>query len=222
MKATNDKTLLNQKLHDDHHRHAAPNDGKDAGYFRKNHHKRIDRNRLVGDPDLRRGLCLPGQSGGLTEHRPVAGEIGAAGDSLWCRSFPWFMDATIYSADTDGNGDFYIGGIGHHASPNTVLMRMNASGDTVWSRTPTLAGNQFFNSIRSTRDGGVLGCGSSGNTFDSNRVYLVKYSASGSPSWQRTFGNYLSNTSNRETILHYLNTFCILTVKLTNPSIPNI
>ncbi|MEI7663034.1 MAG: T9SS type A sorting domain-containing protein, partial [Bacteroidota bacterium] len=32
--------------------------------------------------------------------------------------------------------------------------------------------------------------GSSGNTFDSNRVYLVKYSAAGSISWQRTFGNY--------------------------------
>ena len=124
---------------------------------------------------------------------PFIMKIGAAGDSVWCRSYAWFMDATIFSADTAGNGDFFVGGIGHHANPNTVLMRMNASGDTVWTRAPMLAGNQFFNSIRSTGDGGVLGCGSYSNTADSNRAYLVKYSAAGSISWQRTFGNYLNS-----------------------------
>jgi len=121
---------------------------------------------------------------------PFVIKLGPAGDSLWCRSYAWFMDATIYSADTILNGDIYVCGIEHNTDGNTMVMRLNASGDTVWTRVQVAPRSQYFNSIRSTGDGGAIACGSYSNSSDTSRVYLTKYSAAGAISWQKKIGNY--------------------------------
>ena len=103
-------------------------------------------------------------AGGITSNygfsKPFVMKVGATGDSIWCRSYSWYMDGTIYSADTCENGDFYVCGIEHNTNANTMVMRLNASGDTVWTKVQAVSGNQFFNSIRSAGDGGALACGS--------------------------------------------------------------
>ena len=133
-------------------------------------------------------------AGGITSNygfsNPFVMKLSATGDSIWCRSYSWYMDATIYSADTVGNGDFYVCGIEHNTDGNTMVMRLNASGDTVWTRVHVAPRSQYFNSIRSTGDGGAIACGSYSNTSDSSNVYLTKYSGTGAISWQKKIGNY--------------------------------
>ncbi len=121
---------------------------------------------------------------------PFVFKAGPDGDSTWCRSYSWFMGAAIYSADTILNGDIYVCGIEHNTDGNTMVMRLNASGDTVWTSVQTAPRSQFFNSIRSTGDGGAIACGSYSNSSDTSRVYLTKYSAAGSIAWQKKIGNY--------------------------------
>ena len=121
---------------------------------------------------------------------PFVFKAGPNGDSTWCRSYSWFMGAAIYSADTILNGDLYVGGIEHNTDGNTMVMRLNSSGDTVWTRVQTAPLSQYFNSIRSTGDGGAIACGSYSNTSNSSNVYLTKYSSTGAISWQRKIGNY--------------------------------
>ncbi len=122
--------------------------------------------------------------------KPFVLKVGTWGDSTWCRSYGWFMDATIYSLDTILNGDLYVCGIEHNTDGNTMVMRLKASGDTVWTRVQTAPRSQYFNSIRSTGDGGAIACGSNSMTSDSSKVYLVKYSAQGAVTWQKKIGNY--------------------------------
>ena len=121
---------------------------------------------------------------------PFVFKAGPDGDSTWCRSYSWFMGAAIYSADTILNGDLYVCGIEHNTDGNTMVMRLNSSGDTVWTRVQTAPLSQYFNSIRSTGDGGAIACGSNSNTSNSSKVYLTKYSGSGAISWQKKIGNY--------------------------------
>ena len=133
-------------------------------------------------------------AGGITSNygfsKPFVLKVGTWGDSTWCRSYGWFMDATIYSLDTILNGDLYVCGIEHNTDGNTMVMRLKASGDTVWTRVQTAPRSQYFNSIRSTGDGGAIACGSNSMTSDSSKVYLVKYSAQGAVTWQKKIGNY--------------------------------
>jgi len=121
---------------------------------------------------------------------PFILKIGSTGDSIWCRSYPWWSSATIYSTDTTGNNGFFVSGIEQDSHPNTMVMRLNSSGDTVWTRVQAVPLNQFFNCIRSTSDGGAIACGSFSNNSDSNKVYLVKYSVSGSIVWEKKIGKY--------------------------------
>ena len=133
-------------------------------------------------------------AGGITSNfgfsKPFVMKVGATGDSIWCRSYDWFMDATIYSADTAGGGDMYVCGIEHNTDGNTMVMRLNATGDTVWTRVQTAHQSQYYNSIRSTGDGGAIACGSYSITSDSSKVYLAKYAGTGDISWQKKIGNY--------------------------------
>ena len=69
------------------------------------------------------------------------------------------------------------------------LIKTDAAGDTVWTRTCGGAHMDWGNAVRQTQDGGyiVAGCTRSvGEDFGT--VWLVKFSAEGDTVWTRTFG----------------------------------
>ena len=125
---------------------------------------------------------------------PFMLRTGPTGDSLWYREFnySWMLDATFYSADTAGNNGYIACGLLGTPNQNAFVMRFNAEGDTLWTRVLYASGFQYFNSLRTTADGGAIACGSYSDPYprDSSRLYLVKFTSSGDISWEKRMGNY--------------------------------
>ncbi|MBL7995107.1 hypothetical protein JNM05_07000 [bacterium] len=70
---------------------------------------------------------------------------------------------------------------------DVYLLKINSSGDSLWSKTYSRAGNNFGSSILNTNDGGYI---IAGHTVDSGNedVYLVKTDATGNITWNKTYG----------------------------------
>ena len=119
----------------------------------------------------------------------------ASGDALWTRTYGGASSDWGYSIiQTDDGGYVVAGGV---MSPFGVgglygavyLIKTDASGDTLWTRTFGGTGSEFGTSVVQTNDGGyvVAGWTESFGAGDVD-VYLIKTDASGDTLWTRTFG----------------------------------
>lgn len=72
---------------------------------------------------------------------------------------------------------------------DAYLIRLNADGDTLWTRTYGGEGNDAANSIAATADNGLILCGRT-ESFGAGMydIYLVKTDAQGDTIWTRTIG----------------------------------
>jgi hypothetical protein len=114
-----------------------------------------------------------------------------SGDTLWTRTYGGPNDnwGSCVRQTTDG-GYIIVGETYTPANKNDVyLVKTNASGDTLWTRTYGGANNDFGNSVRQTSDGGYIIAGTT-YSFDAgnSKLYLIKTNASGDTLWTRTFG----------------------------------
>jgi len=114
-------------------------------------------------------------------------KTNAQGDTVWTRTYGAdFGDAAAYSIALTSDGGYVIAGATR--SPDSIitdvwLLRTNASGDTLWTRTyggPRGAGGR---AVQVTADGGYIVAGSA-----YYRVYLVRTNPHGDTLWTRTFG----------------------------------
>ncbi len=71
---------------------------------------------------------------------------------------------------------------------DVYLIKTNASGDTLWTRTYGGPGDDEGESIQQTRDGGYILAGHSNSFGMGPHVYLIKTNPSGDTLWCRTFG----------------------------------
>jgi hypothetical protein len=129
-------------------------------------------------------------------YTPFLFSIGPTGDSLWYKTYSILGDNELFSVDTTSDGGFVA--CGYIRSNTTAFtLKVDQTGDTLWThKNFAMTGYQSFYSIRSTADGGAVACGeTSTNDYqgpDTNKVYIVKYSASGTIDWERkitTSGN---------------------------------
>ncbi len=87
--------------------------------------------------------------------------------------------------------------LGHATTGNDVwLIKTNASGDTLWTRTFGEIGSDGGYSVQQTADGGFIVTGSK-STFDGNGsyVWLIKTDAAGDTLWTKTFWGYYSGNA---------------------------
>jgi hypothetical protein len=99
------------------------------------------------------------------------------------------------------DGNFIFGGMvtGVGAGlEDGFLTKIDANGDTLWSRTYGGPGNEWFYHILQTPDGGYLAAGYSDGfgfgTIDTNRnIYLVKTDANGNLQWSKIYGTATGN-----------------------------
>ncbi len=129
------------------------------------------------------------------------------------QNLPWkktyggsnFEEALSVSGTTDGgcivvgeseSTDGYVSG--NHGDADYWIIKLNASGDTVWEK--SLGGSNFdwATSVIQTSDGGYIVAGSSGSNdgdVSGNHGYfdfwIVKLNASGDTVWKKTFGDTL-------------------------------
>jgi len=116
-----------------------------------------------------------------------------SGDTLWTRTFGGASDDRGYSIQQALDGGYIITGSTYSfgaGSADVYLIKTNASGDTLWTRT---SGGRHFDigcSVQQTTDGGYIVAGGTFSVEDSlwGDVYLIKTNSSGETIWTRTYG----------------------------------
>lgn len=114
------------------------------------------------------------------------------GDTLWTSTWGGSGDDMAHSVWQNFDGGYIVAGYtGPSGSPDHdfYLIRTDASGDTIWSRTFGGSGDQQAYSVQQTLDSGFIVSGyttSYGAT--EGAAYLVKTDASGDTQWTRMYG----------------------------------
>jgi hypothetical protein len=115
----------------------------------------------------------------------------ASGDTLWTRTYGGTNSDYGYSVQQTQDGGYVVAGSTSSfgaGNGDVYLIKTNASGDTLWTR--TYGGTDYDNgySARQTSDGGYIVAGATNSFGNGNQVYLVKTNASGDTLWTRAYG----------------------------------
>ena len=116
----------------------------------------------------------------------------ALGETLWTRTFGGLLDDFARSVQQTGDSGYVITGATSSrgaGSYDVYLIKTDADGDTLWTRTFGDTAIDVGNSVRQTADGGYIVAGytwSSGAGRED--LYLIKTDANGDALWTRTCG----------------------------------
>jgi len=116
----------------------------------------------------------------------------AQGDTLWTRTYGGTDFDVGYSVQQTSDGGYIIAGftISYGAGNDDVyLIKTNAQGDTLWTRTYGGTSGDGGREVRQTTDGGYIIAGFTISYGAGNvDVYLIKTNAQGDALWTRTYG----------------------------------
>lgn len=116
----------------------------------------------------------------------------AAGDTLWMRAFGGSAPDCAHGVCETGGGDYLVAGYTMsygRGKEDVYLLRLDAAGDTVWTRTYGGTELDEGRSVCLTSDGYILVAGKS-HSFGAGQsdIYLLKIDAAGDTVWTRVFG----------------------------------
>jgi N-acetylmuramoyl-L-alanine amidase/PKD repeat protein len=132
-------------------------------------------------------FVMGGDIAGTNYYNPYVVNINASGNVIWSKEVkiqPEYYIVGTRDIDTTLDGGYIIGGNGGYQSYDLFLVKLNAVGDTLWSRTYGGPGDDFFHSVRSTPDGGYI----IGGDYDcmngwNNSIWIVKTLQNGDLQW---------------------------------------
>jgi hypothetical protein len=109
----------------------------------------------------------------------------ANGDTLWTKNYGGNIGGTGYGVKQTSDGGFIITGAAVSAGGihDVLLMKTDAAGDTLWTRTWGGGGDDYGFAVQQTNDGGYI---VSGNQ-SSGGVYLIKTDSSGDSLWTMAY-----------------------------------
>ena len=122
------------------------------------------------------------------------------GDTLWARTYGEKTDSNarngsgnqgFHAFQTADQGYFFVGEVhGFGAGSSDVYaIRLDASGDTLWSRTFGSPESDYGQNALQTSDGGFLIAGyTESPDIDIRDAYLIRLNSAGNLRWARTFG----------------------------------
>jgi len=131
-------------------------------------------------------------SSGAGGHDVYLIKTDAQGDTIWTKTYGGSGWDEGFAVAATADGGYIIGGsttsFGAGAY-DVYVIKTNASGDTLWTRTCGGAGLDYGYSIQQTADGGYVVAGAT-TSFAAGHydVYLVKTNTSGDTLWTRTYG----------------------------------
>ena len=114
------------------------------------------------------------------------------GDTVWTKTFGGTAEDEGYTVRQTQDGAYIVMGntVSYGAGGRDLwLIRTDANGDTVWTRTYGGAGDDFMGSVGQTQDEGYIVTGST-RSFGAGLydAWLVKTDADGDTVWTRTYG----------------------------------
>lgn len=117
--------------------------------------------------------------------------INSQGDTLWTRKYAKASAEVATSVISVRDGGYVLAGASSNGYNryDGYLVKTDAIGDTVWTRTFGGAEEDIVNSVTETVDGSYVAVGhtvSSG--AGSKDIWVVKFSSTGELIWERTFG----------------------------------
>jgi len=118
--------------------------------------------------------------------------FNSSGDTLWSKTYGGYSDDFGYSIAQTADGGFIVVGSTRSmgfGGNDVYLLRINARGDTLWTRTFGSNTEDFGYSVRFTSDNEFIVTGSTQfRTRGRDDVYILKISASGDTVWTKTYG----------------------------------
>jgi hypothetical protein len=106
----------------------------------------------------------------------------------------------LYHIEANPDGSFVTAGFTSsfgNGSNDGYLQKMDNSGNLLWSKTFGGSGNDYFNSVKPTTDGGYIMAGSTASFGGSANgvAWLVKTDANGTMQWSRKYDDGNANGS---------------------------
>jgi hypothetical protein len=123
----------------------------------------------------------------------------STGDSLWAKKIDTLPFQSISNVQaTSGNGFIVAGSLDSltNFNPehlNGFIMRFDENGNSLWTKSYGGTGNQEFNSLKMTDDGGYIACGDNNPDlttpppFGFYGFYLVRMNAAGDTLWTKCY-----------------------------------
>ncbi|MCX6842645.1 MAG: hypothetical protein NTX53_10230 [candidate division WOR-3 bacterium] len=153
------------------------------------------------------GYIMAGYTTSSVEADVLLIKTDASGNAQWTRTYGGSKSDNGYSVRETRDGGYIVAGdaasFRDTVNADVYLIKTNASGDTVWTRTYGTAEAELGKSIQQTEDGGYIVAGNT-TTYGNYDVYLVRTDASGDAIWSGTYGGagldqgeYVRQTSDR-------------------------
>jgi hypothetical protein len=138
--------------------------------------------------------------GGSSTNGGEITRLDSKGNVLWSKTCTHGVPDP-YPVIQCSDGNFIVGGMVSGVGAGLLdafLTKIDANGDTLWSRTYGSAGNEWLYHILQTPDGGYLAAGYTDGlglgVIDTNRnIYLIKTDANGNLQWSKTYGTKTGN-----------------------------
>jgi uncharacterized repeat protein (TIGR01451 family) len=117
------------------------------------------------------------------------------GQQTWERVYGGAQNEAGYAVQQTTDGGYAIGGVTNSeggGSDDMYLVKTDANGDTLWTKTYGDANDEVINSLQQTTDGGYILAGLkrllSGVIVD--RIFLVKTDVNGDTLWTKSYGDF--------------------------------
>jgi hypothetical protein len=116
----------------------------------------------------------------------------AYGNMLWTKTYGGPNFEAIKDIEQTNDGGYILSGRTQSFGAGGMdvwLIKTDASGDTLWTKTYGGANEEDGNSVRQTADGGFIVAGQT-NTFGAglDDIYLIRTDANGDTLWTKTYG----------------------------------
>ncbi len=123
-------------------------------------------------------------------------KMNAAGDSMWCKILDASYENAIDVTQTSDGGYIIAGNyVFGQFDGNSFLIKINALGTVLWSKTYQVFGNDRLASVQQTTDGGfILGGATIPGGGLNDKLFLIRTNSVGDTLWTSTYGGqYLDN-----------------------------